>query len=236
MAVSATNLTAGGDNTLGGVASYTTASISPSANALVLLSVTKAVSTSTEPTTPTVSGNGLTWVLVNASYYDNSSSSRRKIFLFRAMGASPSAGAVTVTNGENAYGGWTIDEFTGVDTSGTNGSGAIVQSAVNQVTDNSASTLTITLSAFGNVNNATFSNFSEADTAHSITPGTGFTQLAETSVGTVNFSQWKSSNDTSVDITSSDVFIGGGVAVEIKAAVTTAVKDLIMSGIIAFPR
>ena len=42
-------------------------------------------------------------------------------------------------------------EFDGMDTSGTNGSGAIVQSATNKVT--SANALTVTLSAFGSSNN-----------------------------------------------------------------------------------
>ena len=120
-----TNLTSFQDST--DATSYATASITPTANYLVLASVTS--SKSGTPDTPTLSGNSLTWVQYNQIAYDTSGTQRTTTF-FRAMGASPSAGALTAD-----FGGATqtacvivVDQFSGVDTSGTNGSGAIVQS------------------------------------------------------------------------------------------------------------
>lgn len=156
MAVSATNLTSGGN-----VLTFVTASITPTANNLILAAIVIETTTSTNPGNPSLSGNGLTWVLVDTAgggsvLYDSTSTSRRKLFIFRAMGSSPSAGAVTITPNETSVGVlWVIDQFSGIDTSGTNGSGAIVQSAVNKDETGAATTLTATLGAFGSTNNAT---------------------------------------------------------------------------------
>jgi hypothetical protein len=50
-------------------------------------------------------------------------------------------------------------EFTGIDTSGTNGTGAVVQSAADSAT--STTELTLELAAFGSPNNATFAAFAQ---------------------------------------------------------------------------
>lgn len=101
----------------------TTASITPTANRLVLAHV---VVVGTGSATPTLSGNGLTWVLIT----DTGSGVTRQLAVYRAMGASPSAGVVTISSASTTITGWlwSISEYDGIDTSGTNGSGAVVQS------------------------------------------------------------------------------------------------------------
>lgn len=211
--------------------SYTTASITPTANNLILLTVVNRSSDSVT-TVPTASGNGLTYVQVSSNAYDVSVPSMRTITVFRAMGSSPSTGAITidfagVTQTDCL---WSVDQFSGIDTSGTNGSGAIVQSAT--AIDANGGLVQVTLSAFGSADNATFGAFGGASTT-AVTAGSGFTLLGakqslnNTELGT----EWKATNDTTVDAT---LFAAnsGGIAIEIKAA---AVAGGTVTRIIANP-
>lgn len=117
---------------------------------------------------------------------------------------------------------WGISEFSGVDTSGTNGSGAIVQVVNNKDESGSVSTLTVTLAAFGSANNATFGAFGAASSV-TFTAGSGFTILDQqvASLTVAHGTEFRNSNDTSVDISLSGNDFIGGVAVEIKAAAGT---------------
>lgn len=207
-------------------ASYNTASISPGANKLILATVVSRTGITADPNQPTLSGNGLTWVAIASVVFDNTSSSRRRVTLFRAMGASPSTGAVTIDFGGQTQTAcdWNIEEVSGMDTSGTNGSGAIVQSATNfdNATGTPVSTLTVTLSAFSNTNNATFGAFGYGGTGTS-TAGSGFTKLGDVMDGETSIrltTEFRSDNDTSVDISYSAAGEIGGIAIEIKAAGT----------------
>jgi hypothetical protein len=106
--------------------SFSTASVTPSQNAEVLVAIYAGVSTGTPPT-PTVTGNGITYELV-----DVAGTALRKVFIFRGMltASAPTAGAITISFGSTSVAAcqWSVDQFTGVDTSGTNGINAIVQS------------------------------------------------------------------------------------------------------------
>lgn len=127
MPISATNLVASGNGT--NLATYTTASITPAANALILAAIETDIGAGA-PSIPTLTGNSLTWVQVIDCYFDQAGTTHR-LTVFRAMGESPTTGAVTIDYAGVTQAGctWVINQFTGVDTSGTNGSGAIVQSA-----------------------------------------------------------------------------------------------------------
>ena len=224
MAVTALHLLSAGSNT--DTQEYTTASITPTANALVLLAFEgRNIATGSPTPSPTVVGCNLTWVAVDSETSGNDS---QNITVFRAMGASPSAGALTITQGGsgNIYGQWSISEFHGIDTSGTNGSGAIVQSNGNSDTATNTG-LTITLTAFSNANNATYGVVRSVG-GGSITNGTGFTELGESGGTDSNIqSQWRNDNDISVDWswTSTDSN-ARGIAIEIKSAIqTTATID-----------
>ena len=88
---------------------FTTASYTPSANKLVLAYITGRPSGSTG--TVSLSGNGLTWVLV-----EGEKQGIRYSAIWRAMGASPSTEALTITFTDNMRSAtWEISEFDNVD-------------------------------------------------------------------------------------------------------------------------
>lgn len=212
-----------------GATSYTTSSITPTSNKLLLLTVASRTGISTNPNQPTVSGNGLTWVAIDTRVYDDTSSSRRRITLFRAMGASPTSGAVTIDFGGQSQTNYTavIDQITGMDTSGTNGSGAIVQSANNYDASATVTSLAVTLAGFGSSNNATYGTFANGYGGATATVGSGFTKYGEVadSGSTIKLvSEFKTANDTSVDFSvgAGEASEIGGIAIEIKAGTVTS--------------
>lgn len=222
MAITSALLTSG--ESAADATSYQTASITPSANKLILLAVTSREAGSDPADTPTISGNGLTWVQVAGRDNTSDVNNALRTTVFRAMGAAPSAGVVTITfvaTQRNCV--WSVVEFGGVDTSGTNGSGAIVQSANNGA--NNAASLLVTLAAFSGLGNATFGAFGTIADATSLAVGTGFTQLhQERATGEVTrmLTEWRSDNDTSVDASiSAGTTDWAAVAVEIKASPVT---------------
>jgi len=194
----------------------------------------------TNPVDPAVSGNGLTWVKVGSVNYDASGTTdRATLFLFRSMGASPSSGAITIdwtTSVTLANAAWSLDEFDGVDTSGTNGSGAVIQPTTNSTT--AATSLIVTLpGAFGDaVNNAAYGCFSHQN-AEVTTPGSGFAELADVNTASGGKSlcletEWRLGQDLTVDASWVTSNRPGGIAVEIKAAVADVVpppRPLILS-------
>lgn len=231
MPVTAANLTAGVD--ADGNSSSTTASVTPTANKLQLLTIRSRTGISADPNTPTATGNGLTWVTVNSIVYDSASSSRKRITVLRAMGSAPTSGTIAIDfGGQNQTSvGWVLDEISGVDISGTNGSGAIVQSATNSDETVTTGTLTVTLSAFSSSKNATFGAFAEGGNG-TYTKGTGFTELASVADGTDLIdllTEFRSDNDTSVDATDSVNSELGGIAIEIRAAAVVASTELFMT-------
>lgn len=228
MAVAGSLLTSNSNNTP--AATFNTDSISPGSNRLILAAVWGLDNAFVTPPTFTLSGNGLTWVSVLR--VPSPSGGPGTFQLFRSMGASPSTGSVTissdVTTLEMAQ--WGIFEFTGINTAGTNGSGAVNNPTSNYSTG--VSTVSVTLPAFSSTNNATFGVFSAGNdipSSFNFTPGTGFSELAETVVSALGGSfyfglqgQWRADNDTSVDVTTPSVSQGEiiGIALEIVAAQT----------------
>lgn len=217
MAIAFTDLATSGDSTNALV--YTTASTTPGTNHLILACIL-ASRTGATPDDPTVFGNGLTWVFVAGVTWG--ASNTKRLTIYRAMGT-PSLGTVTFTFANTLNGcNWSVVDVAGMDTGGTNGSGAVVQSAVNSAA--AATSLAVALAAFGNAANATFGTFG-TDIAGNITPGTGFTEINEAQttapVLTIN-SQYQLANDTSVDASTASANIGG-IALEIKSA--TPIND-----------
>lgn len=218
MSVAATSVLTAGSNV--DATSYTTASISPTSGNLVLLWV-YSISASA-PNTPTVTGAGLTWVAV-ANTGDGSS--LRKISLFRAMGT-VTPGTLTIDFAAQTQTGaaWSIVQYTGMDTTGTDGSGAIVQSVTNNTAGANATSLTITLAAFASSNNATAGGFGiPLNTAALPAAGSGFTATGQVNQSTPNLSigsEFNAGNDTTVDMNAGAASIPwAGIATEIKQAV-----------------
>lgn len=225
-AVSCSVLTQGQDAV--NATNFTTASITPGADRLILLIAAQSRNTATDCANndiTSVTGNSLTWVAVNKQCFSDAGAPTQTVEIWRSMGAAPSTGTINfnVSSATQINAAWAVVECSGTDTSGTNGSGAIVQSAINLVEPGTS--LTVTLGAFGDAGNATLGAFGLADNI-AITPGTGFTEIAEQLVSDGGNDlglqvQWRNDNDTTVDASWSSID-AGGVAIEIKAAATAA--------------
>jgi len=212
-------------------ATQATASITPTANRLVKLSIN--ISWASQQTTApaltiTYGGTGLTFELIaSVMHWPVGSDWWNTQYLYRALGASPTAGAITIDPGVVSMDAiaWAVSETSDVDTSGTNGSGAVVQSATN-FNGPSVSALAATLAAFGSANNATFACFGCGDTdatVRTFAPSAPDSEIHDTgaqysSIGT----QFYSGNNTTPDTTVSASLTGdsgiAGIAIEIKAA------------------
>jgi hypothetical protein len=212
------NLTSGSTTAVSSVA---TASITLTTNRLGLLTVVNRTASAATPNAPTCSG----WAEVATIAYDNTGTSRERVTLLRRLSGSDSTGTHTIDfaaqSQENIR--WSIDETDAtVDTGGSNGASAVVQSVTNSAA--TATSLTVTLAAFGSASNATFGCFGlSADGVVGtpvITEGTGFTQLTEiAAVDASLFTQYRNDNDTTVDCSSTLTHVTlGGIAIEIKAA------------------
>lgn len=184
-------LTSGGTGT--DASSFSTASITPNKNKIVLVCI-YINETSGTPPLPTLSGNGMTWTEVATT-----TSGTVRGIVFRGVSSSPSAGAITIDFGGNSQNDceWIVVELTGLDIRGTNGANAIVQSATGTVNGTS---LSITLSAFSGSLNPTFGFVcSRNGPSELVTPGSGFIELANVTSPHNAQAQWKNSNDTTVD-------------------------------------
>lgn len=195
--------------------SFTTARTVAEPNRLLLLGV-QSGRVGAAPAAPTVSGMGLTWVQQDTVLWDTGATQRR-LTLFRAYGSGAVSGALTISfAGVTQDGGcnWQLSEYTYVDdTSGTNGSVAVVQS-VNA--SGSSTTPAVTLAAFGDTDNATYGLIGHTGTG-AITAGTGFVRIQNLgNAGMAIAAEFRPDNDTGVDgtITSS---AWGCIGVEIKA-------------------
>lgn len=213
------HLTAGGQTS---ATSATTASISPAAQQIVIVSVFGRQGGATE-NIPTIAGAGMTWTQINTITAD---ANHCRITLFRGVSSSPSSGAFTIDFAGQSQTMilWSIDQFGGCDISGTNGANAIVQSVVNNIEGGTASGLTVTLSAFSNLNNATFGAIGLTSGAVAVTKGANFTEITNTSNNNGDFeAQWANNNQTSVPWTWASADHGGvtAAAIELKAQPAT---------------
>lgn len=234
MAVSGTILASG--QVSGNVGGFTTASVSPTPFALQILTINASRGASALPTAPTtLSGNGLTWVLISTLSYDNAGVGRAAAWVYRALASAPSTGTLTASGmGLNADSNviYQWQEFTGVLPSGSNGADAVRQ-VVNS-TAGSSSTPSVTLAAFGNANNATFGYVAGRGNANPTTAsaGTGFTLLNSrynnTQVQTIfAATEWRADNDTTPDFGFSASDGAGGWMVCGIEIVAATLKDLV---------
>lgn len=207
----------------------TTATLTGSANKLYLALVvhTAANADLTTGGTPALTGGGLTWVLVAETIVANG----QRAHLFRAMSATPGAAATlsaafTATATHQTSCSFIVDEFDNVDTSGTNGSGAIVQAVA--ANGSAATTASATLAAFADaVNNATYFG-GGIDGSAAITAEAGLTKSGETSAASGPARRRVSEFRTAADTTPSFTWTGNqawcGIGVELKAVSAAAAK------------
>lgn len=208
--ITPTLLTAAGDTT--GGTTQATASVAPAANALIIAAI---VSNTTAANEPTATGNGLTWVSVATVQFN---SNARRLTLLRAMGAAPSAGAITFDFGgqSQASCAWAIIQCAGVNTSGTNGSGAVVQS--DTTSQAAGTTVNITLpGAMEHANNIHLA-FTALSTQADVTVDPQFTELADvnTSAGALTLNAMWALTELTCDPTYSTA-TAGAIGIEVKA-------------------
>jgi len=211
MTIAASNLTnAGALNS--SATSYVTASISPAANALVIISISSQAAATAN--TPTVTGASGTWVLIGTRI---DASNTRRVTMLRDQSASPGSGALTIDFAGQTQTNcvWSVDSFTGtiVDTA-NHGAAAIVQNVGNSTTSGATTSFLITLAAFKSSANMAYGQVRN-NTAGAITVGSGFTELSQCTGIRVD-TEYKL-NDNTVDWSwSSQTVISVGLAIEIK--------------------
>lgn len=200
-----------------------TASFTLGANELGLIAVVNMRDdVGSPPGTVTVTQTGVTWVEIANVLFHSIATPVLRLTLLRAMetGSHTSAATITVSGSQQAYWDYAVHLVTGCDTSGTSGSGAIVQSATNRV-DTDASSLTVTLAALGDaVNNAVFACFGN-DGGHTGAPDGGYTELYDGphNVDPSLETQWLLPGTTTPGISSLFNDAIAGIAIEIKDAV-----------------
>lgn len=198
---------------------YLTASITPTANRLVLAAVTMVHNTQ-DPPAPTLSGCGLTWTLIDGVVYDQAGQ-RGATYLYRAQGASPTAGQVSVTAQDGAAGNrvgalWVIAEFDNTKV-GNGGADAIAQTVKGTTAGDATSLALPTLAAFGDARNLPVSAWGQDDDFDFI-PEDGWIEIAEVADSVVADSvamHFGLTQDTTPTVTWSAGAQAGGVAVEL---------------------
>ena len=188
---------------------YATASISPTADNLVLAFVNQVTGIAASGSNvPTCSGAGMTWVEVATQSYDSENPDRGRVTIFRALDASPGSGALTFDFGgeTQARASWGIIEFSDVDTGGADGADAIVQTVQGEKLPGAsdADLPFLTLAAFEDFANATFGVIGVGFPDVAVTVGEGFAEqnnIAVGSNGSRTQSQFRPTNHVGVDWT-----------------------------------
>lgn len=195
------------------------ASRTPTANKLSVAVVVNAGSSAT-PTTPTVSGNGLTWSQYDTYICDTVNPAFRITLFVAKNGASPSAGIVTADFGGISQLGaaMLVDEIDGSDVSGT-ALQAIVQGKRGSA-DATGNSESITMDNAIGSGNASYAVF-HIQHANTFTPGDGHSILGDDNhTGPVSHivSVFKSAGSQTVSGSWANTIGKGGLAIEIKAA------------------
>lgn len=224
MALTHTALTSNFDAT--GATSHATASITPSASQPVYIAVYAGFTPAANAAAPTgITGAGLTFTKITERL---DTTNGLAISVWRALEASPSSGALTISFANaTSQAMWSVLEVSGADTTGTNGSGSVVQSATNADLTGAAAAITTTLSAFGSATNGAMSAALWVNTG--VTPATATADTGWTEVHEVGFSdtgpvaftletQFRATSDTSSVTTFSANGLMLSLAFEIKEA------------------
>lgn len=241
MAISIAAVASGQGSSATDADSYATSAVVLAANKLILIHIGtnrtaqgSGGTTVQDSTTPTVTlPGGTTATLIGAKNWLSGGANSRKHWLFRAMLSSGQSGAITIAfPASELQNGliWQVFEASGMDTSGTNGSGAIVQSDEAQA--DSATSITGGLAAFADPNNAVFYGVVVNGGSASLTPEGGYTELDDRSNTTSSgepidlsaMCAYKATQDTTPNATWTSTRSGGMISVEIKATEATETR------------
>ena len=165
-------------------------------------------------TVSSIVAGSLTWVKVAEIQFKTIASTTAVCAVFRALGTGTTDTSLTFTYSTTVQTGlMQLTEFSNVDLTGTNGSGAIVQSDT-FASDSTAAPL-VTLAAFGSVQNATYGAFSDGESGGTVVAGSGFAGFTMPSPTTLT--EWRNDNDTTVDASAGGATAFGAIGIEIKA-------------------
>lgn len=164
---------------------FETAGFTPQANSLVLLFVTSARPAlgGGVASVPTVTGNGLRWVLARSVLYG--ANSDRRLSCFRASTPTPLGDGAVIDFGTETqdFCAWSMFEYTGVDVSSADGGSAIVQPFAVTATGQS---LTATLSPSADPRRNKVVGALAVDSAGGaaidVSPGAGYSEIDELAV------------------------------------------------------
>ena len=179
------------------------------AGRLILVAVTLVRPAGSAADTAAISGLGATWTAVTNVAFGGSG--RFEMVVYQTTLGADQTGTIliTATNTHDAAFWQIIEE---------DDAATVVQSAVGS--SSSATTVTATLAAFADAANGAVSFGFEASTA-TITPGSGWTELGEYTATRTIQAQWRSTNDTTADISWTGAQAACIIAMEIAAEVVT---------------
>lgn len=196
--------------------SYASGSWTPTANRPYLVAVLLSRGSSTDPVTPTMSGNGITWSITDATEGNNlfvsTGTLRYRLLLFKGVaGGSPSAGATTVDCGGVTHTGCAIIVAEGdanIDTATF-----VVQTDKNVA--GAASSVAAALAAFGSASNYTFSCFAANEQSAFTHEGTELADINYATPVATLMAQFLASADTTPAATFPGPDDLGVIAVEV---------------------
>lgn len=218
MAVTAALLTSGASTTA--VTPTSTASVSPTANDLLILAIHVTVVTS-PISTPTITGLGLTWNL-GLIQQINGVATRRVGYWYAQCGASPGSGAITVTGSGNAWSGLC---HAVIRCAGHNTAAPINQT---NVAFTGSNPLNQTLAAYASPGNRYVTIWATSNnSAGTITAPTDFTEFSENSYSTPGAKLWTGWNSAGtftnpVALTEDSTYDQHAFGIEINEAVVAA--------------
>lgn len=214
-------------------ATIATGSISPSANALLLVAFgLLGASPITLDSLATTLSNVGAWTIIQVVFDDGVASGARYnrcAIAYAQITGSPGTGTITATiSANNRHKILRVAEVTGHNT------GTPV--AQNNTNTGNGTTLTVTLPGSPGATSMVFGAIHNEANLTGITPGTDFTEIGETSLDSTNDSMLQNQYDnggadTTCDWSNLNTAGSAGVAIEINDAPTgTRIKDPIMSG------
>lgn len=174
----------------------TTASWTPDTTAQYLLAINTYVSTGTaNPTTPTLSGNGLTWTLILGPINgDNTGADRTSLWVWAASGAGGTAGTLTITWGTTrpTQAAWVIDKVAGAHTGLA--TGKLNQAAVSGVSSGANPSATLLADGLG-PGSVTWAVGGFESSTGTLSAGSGYTALATKATTSLAWiiTEWNSS-------------------------------------------
>lgn len=220
MAIAFTNLTH--STTTGPSATIVSSSVTPSSNNLVLVMVYGTLASGNGAgALGSLVGNGLTYVNILSTAFGAVQGTGHigQLEVWRGLGSSPTAGAVTATFSTSPTSlGISISQASGVNTTGTNGSGAIGITNSDANGGGTATPATLAMTPFGSVNNGSYCAVGTTASTNTVTAGTSMALLGTNSTVLVGTDEWAAGNVNPVQVNFATAPSWGIIGLEIIAA------------------